>query len=93
MKEELYSNPKEEYDFIERYLGMSPKTLILSLGIVLLFGIYLGILLFGDNSLEVLMDLEEYELYLEGEIKTLKSENANLQKEYFELMELDPDNK
>ncbi len=93
MKEELYSNPNEEYDFIERYLGMSPKTLLVSLSIVLSFGIYLGILLFGDNSLEVLMDLDEYELYLEGEIKTLKNENANLQKEYFELIELDPDSK
>ena len=72
---------------------MSPKALSTSLALVLVFGIYLGILLFGDNSLEVLMDLEEYELYLDNEIKTLKNENATLQKQLFELRELDADTK
>jgi hypothetical protein len=55
-------------------------------------GVYIGILLFGDNSLDVLLGLEEYEDYLKDEIVRLKQENATLQKEYFELKELDPDN-
>ena len=53
--------------------------------------VYLNILLFGDNSLEVLLQLEEYEDYLQNEINGYKSENAALQKEYFELKELEPE--
>jgi hypothetical protein len=36
------------------------------------------------------MELEEYELYLSDEVSRLKAENAELQKEYFELKELSP---
>jgi hypothetical protein len=86
---ELYATPSES--FTERYLGLSFTKFIIAFVTVVALSIYLGILLFGDNSLEVLLHLEEYENYLQHEIDTYLSENAALQKEYFELKELEPE--
>ena len=47
--------------------------------------------LFGDNSLQVYNSLKYKKDYLEGEILRLQRENAYLQKEYFELKNLEPD--
>lgn len=91
MKEELYSEIDNTQNLSEQYFGLSWSKLIIAITIVLALGIYLGILLFGNNSLEVLLGLEEYETYLQKEIDLLKNENANLQKSYFELKELDGD--
>ena len=88
-KEELYAAPSES--FTERYLGLSLPKFLLFLSIIVVLAVYLNILLFGDNSLEVLLQLEEYEDYLKHEINSYKSENAALQKEYFELKELEPE--
>ena len=88
-KEELYDLPSES--FTERYLGLSLGKFLLFLFIIIILGIYLNILLFGDNSLEVLLRLEEYETYLKDEINSYRSENSALQKEYFELKELEPE--
>lgn len=89
LKEELYITPSE--GVTERYLGLSLPKFLTALIIIVVLAIYLGILLFGDNSLEVLLQLEEYEDYLQHEINSYKSHNAALQKEYFELKELEPD--
>ncbi|MFV0481070.1 MAG: septum formation initiator [Campylobacteraceae bacterium] len=59
--------------------------------VVVLFGIYVGNILFGTNSLEVLNDRKTDKAKLENVILALKKENAALQKEYFELRQLDPD--
>ena len=56
--------------------------------VVLSLGVYIGVLLYGTNSLEVLFGLEEYENYLQSEVYRLKHENAELQREYFELKEI-----
>ena len=65
---------------------------ILSLAlIVLLFGLYIGDVLFGRSSLDVLLNLQEDKDTLMLKIQSLKEENAILQKEYFELRQLDPD--
>ncbi len=88
-KEELYAAPSES--FTERYLGLSLPKFLLFLSIIVVLAVYLNILLFGDNSLEVLLQLEEYEDYLKHEINSYRSENAALQKEYFELKELEPE--
>lgn len=67
---------------------------ILSLVVVVTgFGIYVGDMLFGKNSLDVLLNLQTVESTLEKRVKSLKDENAILQKEYFELKDLDPDGK
>ncbi|HIC43499.1 MAG TPA: hypothetical protein EYO73_04155 [Sulfurimonas sp.] len=71
---------------------MSWKRLIQFSLIVIFSGIYIGIILFGENSLQVLLNLEEYEVFLREEVSTLKLQNSDLQKELFELNELDPDN-
>ena len=59
--------------------------------IVLLFGLYIGDVLFGKSSLDVLLNLQEDKDTLIQKIKSLREENALLQKEYFELRQLDPD--
>ena len=55
------------------------------------FGLYLGDVLFGKSSLDVLLNLQADKDTLTQKIQSLKEENAVLQKEYFELRQLDPD--
>ncbi len=59
--------------------------------VLVLLAIYIGLLLFGTNSVEVLYKLNVQEKTLQRKIKFLKNENARLQKRYFELKELEPD--
>ena len=93
MDDDLFDEIESSRSLSERYLGLSWPKLVLAVFLVLALGVYIGILLFGDNSLEVLLGLEEYESYLQDEVDRLKRENAALQKEFFELKELDPDYK
>ena len=88
-KEELYTTPNQ--GITEKYLGLSLPKFIIAFIVIVLLGLYLNILLFGDNSLEVLLQLEEYDHYLQDEISRYKTENSSLQKEYFELKELEPE--
>ena len=87
-KEELYENIDTQESFFERYLGLSFTKFFILLTLVLLIGIYIGIILYGTNSLEILVGLNDYSVYLEEEIDSLKKENAQLQREYFELKEI-----
>lgn len=82
---------EEKESLSEHYFGLSTSKFLLYAGIVLVVGIYLGVIFFGDNSLSVLLDLEEHQNYLSEDIEHLKVENAALQKQYFELKELDSD--
>lgn len=70
--------------------GLSLKTLLVTAIGILLFGIYVGILIYGENSLTVLHHLKEKKQALIEEEKVLKNENQKLQKEYFELKQLEP---
>jgi len=89
MKEEtLYEEIDTEVDFTQRYFGLSFNRSLLFLGIVVAFGIYIGIIFYGTNSLEVLLGLQDYENYLQNEVVRLKEQNAELQREYFELKEI-----
>lgn len=88
---ELLDEIEAEQSLPKRYFGLSWKKLSAFAAIVILSGIYIGVILFGENSLEVLLNLEEYENFLKSEVSALKAENASLQKELFELNELDPD--
>ena len=87
-KEELFEEIDTQQSFTQKYLGLSWAKFALLILLVVLFGIYLGILLYGDNSLEVLLELQDYENYLQTEVKNLKAQNAELQREYFELKEI-----
>ncbi len=62
----------------------------LSVVVIVLLAIYVGNLLFGTNSVEVLYNLNVQEKSLRRKIEFYKKENARLQKEYFELKELEP---
>ena len=87
-KEELYEEMGSEQSFTQKYLGLALGKFFLLILIVLAIGIYVGVLLYGTNSLEVLTGLADYEDYLHSEIIRLRSENSELQREYFELKEI-----
>ena len=70
--------------------GLSLKTFLVTAIGILLFGIYIGILVYGENSLTVLNQLKEKKKALRIEGIALKNENQRLQKEYFELQQLEP---
>ena len=70
--------------------GISLKKAALALLAVIALGIYIAILLFGSNSLTVLLALEEQRTTYQKHVEKLKAENARLQKEYFELKQVEP---
>jgi len=74
----------------ESIAGFSLKTFLVTAICILLFGIYVGVLMYGENSLTVLNQLKEKKFSLSLEDKALKIENQKLQKEYFELKQLEP---
>jgi len=86
--EELFEDIDTSQNITERYLGLSLGKFFILFFIILLLGVYIGILLYGTNSFEVLLNLQDYENYLHSEISRLKDENALLQKEFFELNEI-----
>jgi cell division protein FtsB len=57
---------------------------------VIALGVYVGDVLFGKSSLEVLLDLQDDRDSLKQNIRTIKQKNALLQKQYFELKQLEP---
>ncbi|MEJ2414277.1 MAG: hypothetical protein P8Y22_03280 [Sulfurimonas sp.] len=87
-KDELFEEIDTEQNIVQKYLGLSLKKFFLLAFVVITFGIYLGIILYGTNSVEVLLNLQDYEGSLQNEVVRLKSENAELQREYFELKEI-----
>jgi len=86
--EELFEDIDNSQDITERYLGLSLGKFFVLFFIILVLGVYIGILLYGTNSFEVLLGLQDYENYLQDEVVRLKDENSALQKEYFELKEI-----
>jgi hypothetical protein len=87
-KEELYEDLDTYQSITEKYLGMSLGRFIFLFVLIVFLGVYIGVLLYGTNSLEVLFGLQEYEHYLHIEVNELKTENAELQRQYFELKEI-----
>ena len=63
-----------------------------SVVLTIFLGYHASDILFGDNSLKVYNSLKIKEEYLRSEIKRLQMDNAYLQKEYFELKILEPEN-
>jgi len=87
-KDELFEEIDTSESFTQKYLGLSFSKFFMLFFLIVLFGIYLGILLYGTNSVQVLSGLQEYQSYLQDETVVLKKENAKLQREYFELKEI-----
>ena len=80
----------EERDKEEGIADFSLKTFLVTTIGILLFGIYVGVLMYGENSLTVLNQLMEKKESLIREERALKVENQRLQKVYFELKQLEP---
>ena len=79
----------DEIQEVEGIAGFSVKAFLLTtLGIILLF-LYVKVLIFGENSLTVLNTLTKRKEGLIQEKKILKIENQRLQKEFFELKQLE----
>ena len=75
---------------LEEIVGLSVKTMLVTLLGILLFGVYVGILIDGENSLTVLHQLKKNKRELIYEARKLNKENQKLQKSYFELKQLEP---
>ena len=97
MKEAQNINIKDEFADVEieveewfdvAKLGITKLFLLIS--VIIALGFYVGNLLYGINSLSVLDNLTNKEVFLKTTIEKLKEENARLQKEYFELKGLEP---
>lgn len=71
--------------------GLSIKTFLITILGILLFGIYVGVLIYGENSLVVLNELRTKKAYYTLQSKRLKNENRRLQKIYFELKQVESD--
>lgn len=65
----------------------------IAVSVTFILSLYVADLLFGKNSLEVYNSLKDKKIQLEAEIKKLQLDNARLQKEYFELKNLEPEEK
>ncbi len=87
-EQEALLSQEEPKNWAEQHFGLGWGKVITIAIIVITIGIYIGNLLFGNNSLEALLQLQEYESTLTSEVKKLKEENALMQKEYFELKEI-----
>ena len=68
----------------EEFLGLSFKVFVSTAIVVIILGVYVANLLFGNHSLKVLQGLKNEETMLQKEISTLKEENAQLHKKYLE---------
>jgi len=76
---------------VQRGLKKFIVIVIVSIAITLFLSYHVANILFGDNSLEVYNSLKHKQEYLESEIIRLQKDNAYLQKEYFELKNLEPE--
>jgi len=62
-----------------------------SITITLFLSYHVANLLFGMNSYDVYSNLDNKKIFLKSEIRRLQLDNARLQKEYFELKNLEPE--
>jgi len=75
----------------EKTKNFSFLQVIALIGMVLLAALFIGNMLFGKNSLEVYWTLEKQQMILDKKISDLSNQNASLQKKYFELKSLMPE--
>ncbi|MGB5918373.1 septum formation initiator [Arcobacter sp. F2176] len=77
--------------FISKEVKRFTVIAIISIAITLFLSYHVANLLFGVNSFEVYKSLKNKRSYLISEINRLQESNARLQKEYFELKNLEPE--
>ena len=76
-----------DFDFLKKPQINLRFILILIIAVILIF--YIFDLLFGERSFSRMVDLDNSLKKLHKKVENLKKENATLQKEYFELKELE----
>ena len=85
-------NFKERLNFINPFSPFKQIFSAIALIVcVVLAGIFVGDVLFGKRSFEVLRRLQKEKAFLFTDVERLKKENAELQKLYLERRSLDPD--
>ncbi|PAF53369.1 hypothetical protein BKH42_06535 [Helicobacter sp. 13S00482-2] len=83
------SNDKNAYAKFARLVYVN-RAIIISFLVLMGFGAYMAYLLFGTNSLEVLLQVRNKRDSLEDVVHTLQYKNSKLQKQLFELKGLEP---
>jgi len=68
----------------EEFLGLSYKVFLFTALLVIILGIYVANLLFGEHSLRVLQNLKREKTIIKYNIDVLKHENAELHKKILE---------
>ncbi|AGZ81098.1 hypothetical protein [Campylobacter fetus] len=84
----------EEYKSPKNHRANSFKNFFvyfIAISFVVMAGVYVGNALFGKRSLDVMLDLYNQKASLQSDVQKLQEANSALQKEYFELIGLDPD--
>ncbi|HHB94726.1 MAG TPA: hypothetical protein ENK88_06245 [Campylobacterales bacterium] len=69
---------------LENILGLSIKIFVVTAIIVIIMGIYIANLIYGDNSLTRLEYLQHEKMIIKNNIAKLKLDNAKLHKQYLE---------
>jgi hypothetical protein len=85
--EQNIDNNQERTNSYE-WLGFSLRSILLILMGIVTLGLYIGVLLFGENSLLALNSLAKEKKTLTQKRDEIKNANQKLQKEYFELLQL-----
>lgn len=80
MQQDLFEKPSRLW----RLLYVNRVWLII-FGILVVLGVYVGYLLFGNNSVEVLLRLQSQKNHLIKEAQKIEAQNARLQRQIFEL--------
>lgn len=92
MSEILKEYDKEQKRLKKSYSFAQILRTTLIITCVIIFGIYVGNMMFGKRSLDVMLSLQSKKERLNDDVEYLKKQNARLLKEYFELKELEPEN-
>jgi cell division protein FtsB len=72
------------------FLVIFSKRVIILIILVVVTAYYLGVLLFGYNSFDTLMDIEHRNSEYKKEVDKYQEENAELLRQYLELKSLEP---
>jgi len=71
-------------------LKISLKSKLIIILSLLILSLYVNIILFGQNSFIILIKLQKERKFLTQKAIDLKNSNQKLQKEFFELKNLEP---
>jgi len=81
--------PIDSIKQLEYRAGISIQYIALSFVITIALGVYIANVFFGKNSIYTLVELREKKHSLHQEVYKLRQENKRLQKNYFELKQLE----